>query len=458
MSRPFQKVDYAATLKQTITIEDCLPPEHLARFVVDAVGMLDLAGFYERYQVKGAPPIAPEVLLAILLYGYATGVFSSRKLEQGTYESIPFRYVAGGLHPDHDTLANFRKSFLNEIKDVFVQVLELAHTQGILRMGNISLDGSKIHADASKSKAVSYKRMRELQERLEKEVDELLRLGEDGPSEGQSKPADLNVAAELRYRRDRLANLAEAKRVLDERAKERDEKEKAAYDEKVHEREEKVRKTGRRPGGRDPKPPTPGPRDKDQYNFTDPESRIMKNSSDGGFDQSYNAQAAVDQATLLIVGNHLSNHPSDTAEALPTIDAIPTQLGLPKAVAMDCGYFTQNNLDGLASRAIDPYIATGRDAHRQDWKASATLAGPASQPPDDATPRVKMAYKLKSQAGQAIYGLRKSTVEPVIGIIKEVLGFIQFSLRGIVAAAGEWTLVCIAFNLKRLHVLQLALR
>lgn len=200
MGRTFQKVDYAEALKQTITIEECLPTEHLARFVVEAIKQFDLTAFYAQYGEVGGPPIAPEVLLGILLYGYTTGVFSSRKLERGTYESIPFRYVAGGMHPDHDTLATFRKSFLSEIKGVFVQVLVLAHTQGILQLGNISLDGSKIHADASKSKAVSYKRMQELQVELTKEVEELLRLSEEGSIDGQPMPVDLNVAAEVHLR------------------------------------------------------------------------------------------------------------------------------------------------------------------------------------------------------------------------------------------------------------------
>lgn len=200
MSRTFQNADYTETLKQTITIEECLPPEHLARFVVEAIKQFDLAAFYAQYGKAGGPPIAPEVLLGILLYGYTSGVFSSRKLERGTYESIPFRYVAGGMHPDHDTLATFRKVFLNEIKGLFVQVLVLAHTEGILQLGNISVDGSKIHADASKSKAVSYKRMEELQKRLTKEVEEMLRLSEEGSLDGQPAPADLNIVAEVHLR------------------------------------------------------------------------------------------------------------------------------------------------------------------------------------------------------------------------------------------------------------------
>jgi hypothetical protein len=198
-------------------------------------------------------------------------------------------------------------------------------------------------------------------------------------------------------------------------------------------------------------PPPPGPQDKDQYNFTDPESRIMKNSTDNGFDQHYNAQAAVEQASFLIVAHSLSNHPNDKQEALPTLDALSPQVGQPEAVALDNGFFSAGNSAAIEARGIEPYIATGREPHHKSWRA---LAAERPAPPsDDASPKVKMAYKLQTEIGQAIYRLRKCTVEPVIGILKEILGFRQFSLRGLAAAAGEWCLVCLAFNLKRLHVL-----
>ncbi len=219
----------------------------------------------------------------------------------------------------------------------------------------------------------------------------------------------------------------------------------------MREREEKAKETGRKPRGRKPQPPTPGPRDKDQYNFTDPESRIMKNSTDDGFDQHYNVQLAVDQASYLVVANTLSNHPNDYAEAIPTLDAIPNQVGKPKAAALDNGYFSESNIKEIEAREIEPYIATGREPHHKSWRAwFAELPAP---PSEDASPTVKMAYKLQTEIGTAIYSLRKSTVEPVIGIIKEILGFRQFSLRGLAVVAGEWCLVCLAFNLKRLHVL-----
>lgn len=449
MTRNFKTVDYEQSLKQTVTIAECLPPEHLARFVVTVVALLDLSAVYAHYAPRGGEPYAPEILLGLLFYGYATGVFSSRQIEKATYESIPFRFIAGGLHPDHDTLANFRQTFLAEIAELFVQVLLVAQEMGVLKLGNISLDGSKIHADASKSKAVSYKRLLALETRLHAEVEELLALSEQ--ADPGALPVGLDIDAEVTLRRERLGSLKQARAVLELRAEERYQAEKAAYEVQLREREEKAKRTGRTPRGRKPEPPQPGARDKDQYNFTDPESRIMKNSSNTGFDQHYNVQVAVDQESFLIVAQTLSNHVNDQHEAIPTLDAIPGALGTPKAGALDVGYFSEPNVRAMEQRQIEPYIATGREPHHQSWQARwATTPTP---PPADASMRVKMAYKLKTALGQAIYRLRKCTVEPVIGLVKEVLGFRQFSLRGLAAAAGEWCLVCLAFNLKRLHSL-----
>jgi transposase len=449
MSRKFKTADYDATLDVTVRLGDCLPPDHLARFVVDTIAQLDLSAIYTRYGARGGQPYAPEILLGLLFYGYATGVFSTRKIERATYETVPFRFIAGNLHPDHDTLATFRKTFLPELKELFVQVLLLAQVAGALKLGNISLDGTKIHADASKSKAVSYKHLLALEAHLRAEVDELFALSER-VDQGEL-PDGLVVSDEIAIRQARLARLTEAKAVLEARAKERTALEQADYDAKLQQRAEKSRQTGRTPRGRAPKPPTPGPRDKDQYNFTDPQSRIMKHRSTEGFEQDYNAQIAVDQDSLLIVGETLSNHPTDQHEAEPTLSAIPPELGTPEAAAFDTGFFSAANIAACERLGIEPYIATGRDPHHPSWRER--FAALPQPPAEDASPSVKMAYKLKTAIGKAIYGLRKCTVEPVIGIIKEVLGFRQFSLRGETAAAGEWCLVCLAFNLKRLHTL-----
>jgi transposase len=451
MSRKFRTANYEETLKQTIQLGEALPANHLARFVVDVISQLDLSEIYARYAPRGGEAFAPEILLGLLFYGYASGVFSSRKIEKATHENIPFRYVAGGLHPDHDTIANFRKAFLVEIQGLFVKILLLAQAAGVLKLGNLSLDGSKIHADASKSQAVSYKRLLELETQLKQEVQELLRLGEQADQGEVNLPGGLIVEDEVTLRAERLAKLAEAKAVLEARAQERYQMEKAEYEAKMQERTKKARKRHHKPKGRPPQPPEPGPREKDQYNFTDPDSRIMKNSTNDGFDQHYNVQVAADQESMLIVAQALSNHPNDKQEAVPTLQALAPEVGRPEAVAMDNGYFSERNIQDCEKLGIEPYIATGREPHHLDWH---TFFQQQPEPPaEEASPIVKMAYQLRTEIGRAIYRLRKCTVEPIIGIIKEILGFRQFSLRGLAAAAGEWALVCLAFNLKRMHIL-----
>lgn len=452
MTRKFKTVDYEAALDQTVSLREVLPANHLARFVVELVAQLDLTRIYERYGARGGEAYAPVVLLALLFYGYATGVFSSRKIEKATYEVLPFRFVAGGLHPDHDTLANFRKTFLKEIKALFVQMLLLAQTAGYFQLGNISMDGSKVHANASKSQAVSYQRLLELEGHLQAEVDQLFSLAEQ--ADRQEVPEGMNVADEIALRQERLERLAEAKQVLQARAQERQAAEQAEYEAKLRERDEKAKHTGRQPRGRPPTPPSGEPQAKEQYNFTDPESRIMKCSSSAGFEQAYNAQVAVDQDSLLIVACSLSNHPNDKAEAEPTLAALPAELGTPQAAALDNGFWSETNLAALEQRHIEPYIATGREPHHLSWQER--FAAAPEPPAAEASPQVKMAYKLRTEIGRAIYRLRKCTVEPVIGIIKAVLGFRQFSLRGLEAADGEWALVCLAFNLKRMHALAVA--
>ncbi len=451
MSRTFKTVDYDAARDLTVRLGDCLPPEHLACFVVDSVALLDLAALYARYGARGGEAYAPEVLLALLLYGYATGVFRSRTIERATYEAIPFRDSAGNRHPDHDTSATFRRVFLPELKALFVQVLLLAQEAGVLTLGTLSLDGTTIHADASKSKAVRYKRLVELEARLRAAVEELFALAER--TDARARPDGMVGRDEIARREDRLAHLAAAQAVLEERAREREAWERAAFEETMVQRAEQERTTGHQPRGRAPAPPPPGPRAGDQYTCTDPDARSMKNPTDQGFNQDDNAQVAVEQDSLLIVGSALSHHPNASHEAAPTLAAIPPDLGTPDAAALDHGYGGPATLAACADRDIEPYSATGRAPHHQSWQER--CAPEPDPPPEDATAQVKMAYKLKTAVGKAIYGARKYTVEPVLGIITDVLGFRQFSLRGKVAAAGAWLLVCLAFNLKRFHTLSL---
>src|SRR3990172_1908106 len=363
MTRKFKKPDYTATTNAPISLGEAIPADHLARFVVDIVAQLDLSLIYTRYSVRGGEAIAPEALVALLFYGYSTGKFSSRKMEKATYEDLGFRFVAGGLHPDHDTIANFRKTFLAELKGLFVQILLLAQLSGVLKVGNLSLDGSKIHADASKSKAVSYGRIKELESTLREEVVRLFEWGERADQGEVELPEGLVIRDEIAFRKERLENLAKAKAVLQARAQERYEAEKAEYDAKMQEREAKARKRHQKPRGKPPQPPKEGPEDKDQYNFTDPDSRIMKNSTNNGYDQHYNVQVAVAQASLFIVATSLSNHPNDKCEAEPTLDALSPKLGQPKGAALDNGFYSEHNIQALEQRTIEPYIATGREAH-----------------------------------------------------------------------------------------------
>ena len=454
MSRKFTKPDYEATLKTAITLEEALPANHLSRFVVDIVAHLDLSRIYGHYKAMGGVAIAPEVLLALLFYGYATGKFSSRKIEKATYEDLGYRFVAGGLHPDHDTIANFRKTFLGELQGLFVEILLIAKLSGVLKVGNLSLDGSKIHADASKSKAVSYGRLTELEIELREEVVKLFDLGEKADQGEVQLPEGLVINDEIAFRRERLINLAAAKVVLKARAQERYDVEKAEYDAKLLAREEKAKKSNRKPGGKPPTAPEAGPRATDQYNFTDPDSRITKNSTNKGYDQNYNAQIAVTQDSRFIVGTSLSNHPNDKREAQPTLNAISEEVGHAKSAAMDNGYMSADNIQAAEQAGIEPYIATGREAHYLRFED--LLGNLPVQPPAEASPIEKMAYKLATKVGKEIYRLRKSTVEPIFGIIKEILGFRQFSLRGLKNVAGEWCLVCLAYNLKNLHSIWVA--
>ncbi len=264
-------------------------------------------------------------------------------------------------------MATFRKRFLNELKDLFVQILLIAQAMGLFELGDISIDGTKIHASASKHSAVSYKRLLALERQLQAEVDELFALA--AQADAEAVPEGMEIADEIARREARQRQLAEAKVVLEQRAAARYEAEKAEYDQKMQQRAAKAETTGKKPRGRAPKPPEEGPRDKDQYNFTDPDSRIMKNSTDQGFDQHYNAQVAVDQASLLVVGCRVSDHANDKQEAIPTLDAIPSEVGRPAAAALDNGYFSEDNIEHIEARGVEPYIATGRQGHHQSWQA-----------------------------------------------------------------------------------------
>jgi len=433
------------------SVQDWLPENHLARFVVDIVSQLDLWPLVSAYAGRGSDAYPPGTLLALLFYGYATGVFSSRKLETATYDSVAFRYITANTHPDHDTIATFRKRFLEELKPLFAQILTIAHTMGVCKLGKISLDGTKVKANASKHKALSWEHACKLEKQIHAEVDALLRQAEE--ADKGDPPDGMSVPDELARREKRLDTIARAKTEIQRRASERYAKEKEAYDQKMAERKVKEQENGKKPRGREPKPPEPCPKKSDQVNLTDEDSRIMPTSG-GGFEQTYNAQAGVDMDSMLIVENHVTQQPNDKQEikpALQNLAALPDTLGKVDALAADTGYFSENNVKSCEQKHIKPYIATERDKHNQSLKER--FYQPQQTLPENADPVTTMKHRLKTLEGKKLYAKRKSTVETVFGIIKAVIGFRQFLLRGLESVSGEWDLVCIAYNLKRLHVL-----
>jgi transposase len=453
MNGRFVSVDRDTAYLLPPSLQEWVPEDHLARFVVEIVERIDLGKLTKAYCGRGSDAFHPAMMVALLFYGYATGVFSSRKLERATHDSVAFRYIAANQHPDHDTIANFRKRFLKELSALFVEILGVAQQMGVLKLGKVSLDGTKVHANASKHSALSWEHACKIEAQLKAEVEQLIRLAEQ--ADQADIPDGMSVPEELKRREDRLAGIAQAKAEIEARAAERYAREKAAYEQKMAEREAKEKSSGRKPGGHAPGQPQPGPQPKDQVNLTDADSRIMP-TSDGGFEQSYNAQAAVDIDTMLIVEQHVSQNPNDKQEvepALDNLDAVASVVGKVEALIADTGYFSSANVDTCQAREVDPYIAAGRDAHYPPL--AERLREPAALA-DDASAVDRMKHRMRTSEGREVYATRKCTVEPTFGIIKSVLGFRQFLLRGLQSVQHEWTLVCIGWNLKRLHTLRIA--
>jgi len=390
-------------------------------------------------------------MVALLFYGYATGTFSSRKLEKATYDSIPYRFICANTHPDHDSICAFRKRFLKELERLFVEILVIAKELGTLKVGTVSLDGTKIKANASKHKALSWKYANALEKQLRQEVEELMRLAE--AADNSELPEDLDIPEELKRREERLAAIDRAKQEIEVRARKRDEREQAEYEEKVAKRKSREEETGKKPRGRAPKPPQPGPLDKDQVNLTDEESRIMP-SSGGGFEQSYNAQASVDIESGLIVTRHITQQPNDQQELTPTLAQLQEQeeaIGKVENLLGDAGYFSADNVASTVAQEITPYLSDHREHHNVPLKER--FQEPANQQ-EFADPVEEMRYRMRTREGKALYAKRKSTIEPTFGLIKQVQGFRQFLLRGVEAVEGEWNLVCIGYNLKRMFELR----
>jgi transposase len=435
------------------SVDEWLPQRHLARFVVEVIDGLDLSELVKAYRGSGSASYHPAMLLGLMVYGYATKVFSSRAIERGTYDSVAFRFIAGNEHPDHDTIATFRKRFLPQIQALFVEVLKLARTMGMLKLGTVALDGTKVHANASRHSALSYGHAKKIEKQLKKEVQQLLRLAE--AADGVNTPDGMSIPEELERRELRLAAIAAAKAQIEARAQERLEREQAEHQSKLTARAEQEKRTGKKPRGRPPEPPTGGVQDKDQVNLTDEDSRIMKVAG-GGFDQCYNAQAVVATGSMLIVAADVTQAANDKGQLLPMIEklqGLPEELGRAKRILADSGYLSQSNVEQCAAAKIEPLIAMGRTRHHVSWKQR--FAAAPKSPPDSATPLQRMAYRLKTPRGRKLYALRKQTPEPVFGIIKSVMGYRQCLLRGLESVKGEWNLVSMSWNIKRMFALQL---
>jgi len=432
------------------SIDEWLPQRHLSRFIIEIVEQLDLTNIYKHYQGQGGKKAyRPEVLLSLLFYGYATGTFSSRKIEAATYDSIAFRFISANTHPDHDTIANFRQRFLVEIEELFIAILLIAKDMKMLKLGKVSLDGTKLKANASKSKALSYAYIQKLEEQLRQEVQTLLQRAEE--VDELEDDEEMDIPAELERREDRLEAIKEAKRKIEQRAKERLDKEIDKHAEKMRQRQVKEKKSGKKSRGPTPALPTLEIRGKDQVNLTDEESRIMLVSS-GGYQQSYNGQASVAHDSRLIVHRHLTQNATDKQEIVPTLEYFYEHPDLrPTELLADAGYMSETNVEACDKANITPYISLNKEKHNQTLQERFRLVDPM---PEGPTALEKMRHRLQTKEGKTIYALRKSTVETVFGIIKHVIGFRQLLLRGLQKAKGEWSLVCLAYNLKRMHILR----
>ena len=432
------------------SVDDWLPDRHLARFIGEVIDGLDLSRMSRVYRGSGSASYHPRMLLGLLVYGYATGVFSSRKLERATYDSVAFRFLAANDHPDHDTIATFRRRFLEEIEKLFVEVLKLAREMGVLQMGTIGLDGTKIHANASRHSALSYEHAGKIEAQLKAEVADLMAKAE--ATDAADVPDGMSIPEELARREERLRKIKAAKATIEARAKERHAHEMAEHEAKMAAREAKIAATGKKPGGKPPAPPVEGAKPNEQVNLTDEDSRIMPVAG-GGFEQCYNAQAAVAAGSLLVVATDVVQAPNDKHQVEPMlekIEALPDELGEVENLLADSGYFSSANVEASKEAGVEPVIAMGRQPHHPPLSERFEAAPEA---PKNPTPVEAMAHRLKTPEGRALYALRKQTPEPVFGIIKSVLGFRQFSLRGLDKVRGEWSLVTMAWNLKRMFVL-----
>ncbi len=432
-------------------LRDWIPEDDLAHFVIEAVERVGMSAFKVNHRGTGSAQYHPRMMLALLIYCYANGIFSSRRIERATHRDIGVRFVAANVHPDHDTIATFRRENFAAVGESFLQVLLLARELKLVKVGVVSVDGTKIEASASKHRSVRYDRAGELIDQLKLEISELMARAEASDGGGEEDPQSL--PKELARREALRDKLDTARRRLESRAKARAEAERADYEAKVAAREAQKG----RAKGRPPMPPDDRPRADEQSNLSDPDSRLMRRSKHHEYRQAYNAQAVVDAGgSQLILGARVSNCASDRNELVADIKAIPAELGVPEMVLADNGYANGDEVASLAEAGIEALVATGGQRRRRSHDFRPARAEAAPKEPKAAWLQA-MAAKLASDEGRALYKLRQQTVEPVFGIVKAVLGFTGFSLRGLDKVAGEWDLVSLAYNCKRLHKLKTAM-
>jgi transposase len=457
MPARFVNIDHDTPLLLPPDLRQWVPKGHLVHFIMDAVSELELSAAKINERGTGDKQYPPGMLLGLLIYSYATGIFSSRQIERMTYDSVPVRLLCADTHPDHDTLCTFRRRNGELLNRGFAQVLEMAAGCQVLKVGSITvaIDGTKVLANASKHSAVSYGKAGEQMRELDLEIAELVKKAEDADSTPLEE--GLSIPKEIQRRQERKAQLARARAEMEARAFARAQAEKAEYEAKVAKREA-ARKEGKKPRGREPRPPSDTPVPKDQYNFTDPPSRIMKAGSGSHFEQSYNAQAAVEVESRLIVGQCVSQAPNDKEELVPTFSAIAAEVGPVGEVLIDSGFLSEKAVGLIEkdaqgqSTGTTVYAAVKREGHGRSVQDLERKAEPPAPAPD-APFTERMRHRVKTKEGRERYKLRQQTVEPVFGIIKEALGFRRFSLRGLAKVSLEWTLVSVSYNLKRLFIL-----
>lgn len=436
-------------------LRDWLPEGHMVHFILEVVETMDISGFSVNVRGTGSRQYPPSMMLALLVYCYCTGRFSSRAIEEASYCDVAVRYICAGQHPDHDTICTFRRVNREAFEKFFVHVLEVAARSKVMKkVGTVSVDGTKIHANASKHSAVSYARAQEMLEQLENEVAALTEKAEQS-DHSQQEDCAFNLPDEIARRKERKAKIEEALAVIESRHEEKLAQQRKDHEEKVSKRDAQ-RAEGKQPKGREPKEPSSQVEGKAQYNFTDPESRIMKSGTGKHFEQSYNAQAAVEVESMLIVSTRLSDQPNDKQELLPVLDAARSNGFEVNRVLADTGYYSEDNVKGTQARSAEPYIAVGKQRHGIELESILGGATAKEVPdlPAGATAKEQMAHKLKTPEGVGLYKLRKQTVEPVFGIIKHCMRFRQFLMRGREKVSNEWNLVCTAYNLKRIFNLK----